>query len=151
MPNRSEAIRTRGRRARPETLRVYRWVEHTAELELAIEAASEGEVLEEALDALAELLGGGGDGRPETRRVVVAASDRPALLAGWLEELVFLAESEGFVPGAVRSMELRDDGLEASVSGVIGDPPPLVKAVTYHRLAFEPALDGFVGRVVLDV
>jgi SHS2 domain-containing protein len=130
---------------------VYRWVEHTAELELAIEARSELEVLEDALVALAELLGAQANGAPESRRLVVTASDRPALLAGWLEELVFLAESEGFVPTAVDSMELRDDRVEASVAGVIGDPPPLVKAVTYHRLAFEPAQDGFVGRVVLDV
>ncbi|HEY6395945.1 MAG TPA: archease [Solirubrobacteraceae bacterium] len=130
---------------------MYRWVEHTAELELAIEASNEREVLEEALVALAELLAARADGAPSSRRVVVTAFDRPALLAGWLEELVFLAESEGFVPTAVDSIELRDDGLEATVAGVIGDPPPLVKAVTYHRLAFEPALDGFVGRVVLDV
>jgi SHS2 domain-containing protein len=130
---------------------VYRWVEHTAELELAIEARSEREVLEEALAALAELLGMRSDGARETRRVLVVASDRPALLAGWLEELAFLAESEGFVPSAVDSMELRDEGVEASVVGVIGDPPPLVKAVTYHRLAFGAAPDGFIGRVVLDV
>ncbi len=129
---------------------MYRWVEHTAELELAIEASNERGVLEEALVALAELLSAT-DGAPSSRRVVVTASDRPALLAGWIEELVFLAESEGFVPTAVDSIEFRDDGLEATVAGVIGDPPPLVKAVTYHRLAFEPALDGFVGRVVLDV
>jgi SHS2 domain-containing protein len=142
---------------------VYRWVEHTAELELALEAGSEREVLEDALAALGELLRGRVDerpqtrpgsrhsGPPQTRRVVVAASDRPALLAGWLEELAFLAESEGFVSGSVCSMELRDDGLEARVAGVIGDPPPLVKAVTYHRLTFEPTPKGFAGRVVLDV
>jgi SHS2 domain-containing protein len=153
----------------------YRWVEHTSELELAIEARSEREVLEQALVALAELLGapaGGSapsagstpsagsapspgitpsDGSPETRRVVVTASDRPALLAGWLEELVFLAEMEGFVAAAVRSLDFRGDSLEATVAGAIGDPPALVKAVTYHRLAFEPAGEGFIGRVVLDV
>ncbi len=151
MGRQSDRLRGTGRRGRPEPFRVYRWVEHTAELELAIEARSEREVLGEALVALAELLAARADGAPETRRLVVAASDRPALLAGWLEELVFLAESEGFVPTAVDSMELRDDGLEASVAGVIDDPPPLVKAVTYHRLAFEAAGDGFVGRVVLDV
>ncbi len=141
----------------------YRWVEHTAELELAIEARSEREVLEQALAALAELLGASSDSsapsdattpcdtRPETRRVIVTASDRTALLAGWLEELVFLAETEGFVASAVSSLDVRDNSLQATVVGALAAPPPLVKAVTYHRLAFEPAGDGFVGRVVLDV
>jgi len=37
------------------------------------------------------------------------------------------------------------------VAGVLGEPPPLVKAVTYHRLAFEPSGERYVARVVLDV
>ena len=148
MESREIRLHGTGRPARPE---VYRWVEHTAELELAIEAPSERGVLEDALLALRELLSASGDGTTVTRRLAVAAPDRPALLAGWLEELVFLAESEGFVATALRSLELRDDGLKASVEGVIGDPPPLVKAVTYHRLAFGRAGAGFVGRAVLDV
>ncbi len=136
---------------------MYRWVDHTAELELAIEGSSEREVLEEALAALAELLlDGAGDEQvrasgEEVRTVVVTTSDHPALLAGWLEELVFLAESEGFIATGMRDLEIRDSALEATVVGALGDPPPLIKAVTYHRLAFQPVGERFVGRVVLDV
>jgi SHS2 domain-containing protein len=129
---------------------LYRWVDHTAEVELWIEARSERDVLSEAMLALHELLGGGPDSG-QRRTVSVAAADRPALLAGWLEELVYLAESEGFLAGRLDDLTLREDGLEATVSGSIGDPPPLVKAVTYHRLAFEPRDAGYVATVVLDV
>ena len=87
----------------------------------------------------------------ETRTLAVAASDRPALLAAWLEELVFLAESEGFIATRLEQLSLARDSLHATVAGELGDPPPLVKAVTYHRLLFEPAADGYVARVVLDV
>lgn len=130
---------------------MYRWVDHTAELELAIEAGSEREVLEEALAALAELLGVGAGDHTEVRSIAVTAPDRPALLAGWLEELVFLAESEGFVATGVRKLEISGNALDATVFGALGDPSPLVKAVTYHRLEFEAAGHGVVGRVVLDV
>jgi protein archease len=130
---------------------VYRWVDHTAEVELEIEAAGEREVLEEALRALAELLGVADAGGDERRPVVVEAGDRPALLAGWIEELAFLAESEGFVGTRVLDLELGRESVRATVAGVIDEPPPLVKAVTYHRLAFEPSGDGYVARVVLDV
>jgi SHS2 domain-containing protein len=130
----------------------YRWVDHTAEVELEIEAAGERGVLEEALRALAELLEvearAPGD---ERRSVTVDAPDRPALLAGWIEELAFLAESEGFVATRVVELDLRGGGLSATVSGVLGEPPPLVKAVTYHRLAFEPSGHGYLARVILDV
>jgi SHS2 domain-containing protein len=129
---------------------VYRWVDHTAEVELEIAAGSEREVFADALDALGELLGATGDG-DERRAVEVRANDRPALLAAWLEELVFLAETEGFEALGLESLELHGEALRATVRGRRGDPPPLVKAVTYHRLAFAPAGSGYSARVVLDV
>ena len=135
----------------------YRWVDHTAEVELETEAASEPAVLEEAVRALAELLGvDQADGpaasvRTLRRTVTAQAPDRPALLAAWIDELWFLAESEGFVALRVEDLELGSDGLRATVAGVVDDPPPLVKAVTYHRLAFGPSEAGYVARVVLDV
>jgi SHS2 domain-containing protein len=129
---------------------VYRWVDHTGEVELAIDAADEREVFADALAALAELLGVAGD-IPERRRVVASARDRPALLAAWLEELLFLAESEGFEAERLESLSLTADGLEADVAGRLGEPPPLVKAVTYHRLEFARTESGYRARVVLDV
>jgi SHS2 domain-containing protein len=130
---------------------VYRWVDHTAEVELEIEAASEREVLEAALRALAELLGIEEARGDERRTIKLQAGDRPALLAAWIEELAFLAESEGFVATHVLELDLQTAGLGATVGGVLDEPPPLVKAVTYHRPAFEPSGAGYVARVILDV
>jgi SHS2 domain-containing protein len=135
---------------------VYRWVDHTSEVELEIEAAGEREVFEEAARALAELLGVDPAERPATdsggaRNVTAQAADRPALLAAWIEELAFLAESEGVVATRVAELELEAAGLRATVAGILDAPPPLVKAVTYHRLAFERAGERYVARVILDV
>lgn len=150
----------------------YRWVDHTSEVELEIEAASEREVLEAAVRALAELQGidttaarGERQGAATERRLAATerrhadterrltahATDRPALLAAWMEELVFLAESEGFVATEVLDLELDAGSVSGTVAGVLDEPPPLVKAVTYHRLAFEPAGGVYVARVILDV
>lgn len=134
---------------------MYRWIDHTSEVELEIRAPTERDVLSDALEALAELLGIGSlearRFRPAERTLLVSAADRPALLAAWLEELVFLAESEGFVATRIDDVETSSEQLRASVAGVLDDPPPLVKGVTYHRLTFESANDGYVARVVLDV
>ncbi len=130
---------------------MYRWVEHTAEVELSIDAATEQEVLEGAMAALAELLGFAGIGGSEQRSLKARAADRPALLAAWLEELVYLAESEGFVATSVDRIIFSDDEVQAMLSGAVADPPPLVKAVTYHRLTFERGGSGYVATVVLDV
>jgi SHS2 domain-containing protein len=131
---------------------VFRWVDHTSELELEIEASTEEAVFEDALAALAELLWSEAREEPELRRRVSAdADDRPALLAAWMEELVFLAEAEGFEPLAVQALELGPRSAEATVTGRLGQPPPLVKAVTYHRLSFARAGHGYRATVVLDV
>jgi SHS2 domain-containing protein len=129
----------------------YRWVDHTSEVELEIEAAGEREVLEAAVRALAELHGIDTIGSTAERRLTAHAADRPALLAAWMEELVFLAESEGFVATEVLDLDLDAGSVSATVAGVLDEPPPLVKAITYHRLAFEPAGEVYVAHVILDV
>ena len=79
------------------------------------------------------------------------AADRAALLAAWLEELVFLAETEEFVPERVAEMELAPGTLRARVEGRHATPRHLVKSVTYHRLEVRRDATGWVARVVLDV
>ena len=73
------------------------------------------------------------------------------LLADWIAELAYLAESEGLVARGVERVELAGDSISATVTGERGDPPHLVKAVTYHRLEFERAGERWRARVVLDV
>jgi SHS2 domain-containing protein len=128
---------------------VYRWTEHTGEFELQIEAETEEAVYADALTAFAELLEAPGDGEPASFDVTVSAP-RPDALADWLGELVFLAETKGFVPDDAQ-IALSDTTLQATVHGRLGEPSPLVKAVTYHRLAFGEADGRWRARVVLDV
>jgi SHS2 domain-containing protein len=128
----------------------YEWVDHTAELELHVEAPSEELVLHHSMGALAELLGSA-SGPRRTHQIDLDATDRATLLAEWLEELVFLAETEGFVPEEAEIV-LRNTSLHAVTRGRTGEPRPLVKAVTYHGLRFEQREDGvWQARVVLDV
>ena len=129
---------------------VHRWIDHTSELEVELRAPTPEAVFGEAAAALAELLGA--DGEPAGARTVeVEAGDRAALLAAFLEELVFLAESEGLVPKGITDVRLTDTSARAEVELHRGDPPHLVKAVTYHRLAFERHEDGYRATAVLDV
>ena len=130
----------------------YRWVEHTGEVQLEIEAGSVEAVFTEALRALGELLGDGSRaGDPVARDVTVEGRERAVLLVEWLDELVYLAEAEDLVAEDVERIELLDDRLTATVHGRGGRPPHLVKGATYHRLAFEQCERGFRATVVLDV
>jgi SHS2 domain-containing protein len=127
----------------------YEWAEHTAELELHVSAASEELVLQSAMDGLAELLDGG-PGPAATKQIRLEAPDRATLLLAWLEELLFLSETDGFIPEDAEIV-MTSSGLEATVRGRIDEPRPVVKAITYHELEFEPADRDWRARVVLDV
>jgi SHS2 domain-containing protein len=129
----------------------YRWVEHTAELEMEIEASTEEGVFVDALLALADLLGDGGRGAPVCREVAIGGRERAVLLVEWLDELVFIAETEDLVPENAVRIALSGDGLVATVRCRRGSPRHLIKAATYHRVAFAPAGHGFRATVVLDV
>jgi SHS2 domain-containing protein len=130
---------------------VFRWLEHTAELGLEIEAPTREAVFEEALAAFAELVGGGA-GPLTTREVEVEADEPGLLLVEWLSELLYRADAEHFVPERITSLELDGNRLRARIEGRLGEPGQLLKAVTLHRLEFrEDATVGWRAHVVLDV
>jgi SHS2 domain-containing protein len=126
---------------------VFEWREHTAEVELVIEAPTEEDVFADALAAFAELVEVEPGGEPVRHEIELVEEDRARLLAAWLEELIYLADTQSFVPERAQ-IELRPDGLHAQVFGRRARLDPIAKAATYHRLTFEPA---WRATVVLDV
>ena len=128
----------------------YRWVDHTAELELEIDAPTAEAVFEEAAAAFGELVRRDG-GEPAELEVRLESAERVTLLADWLDHFVFLVDTQGFVPECVSELTLGEASVTATVQGVSGDPAPLVKAVTYHDLELKEDADGWHARVVLDV
>lgn len=131
---------------------MYRWIEHTSEVELRVDADAPEAVVREALTAVSELLGEADPEEPSVSESIdLEAGDRPALLAAWLEELAFLAETRGLICEDVLELELGEDRLRATMGARPGTPRHLVKSVTYHRLRFERSDAGWVATVVLDV
>jgi SHS2 domain-containing protein len=129
----------------------HRWVAHTGELEMELEAPSEVGLFEAGFEAMRELLADGEQGERLEVPVELKGVDRAALLADWLGELAFLGETRGLVPERLSSLELTVAGLRATVEGRQGEPSHLVKAATYHRLLFEQGDGTWRARVVLDV
>jgi|ERR1051326_265425 SHS2 domain-containing protein len=130
---------------------MHEWRSHTAEIELAVDATSPEAVFAEAGEAFAELISLGLDGEQHDHRVAIDAADLGALLVEWLEELIFLADTESFVPERVDDLRLDETNLTATLVGRRGQVEPLVKAATYHNLRFACDDGVWHARVVLDV
>jgi len=141
-----------GRRRQVQSGRVaYHFVEHVGEVELELEAPSEAGIFDAALAAFAELAAADGSGEPAAHEVELAAPDRALLLVDWLNELIYLAEVERFVPEHVASIQIAGGRLHATVAGHRDQPRHLVKGVALNNLELVEERGGWHGRVVLDV
>ncbi|MCU0722726.1 MAG: archease [Planctomycetes bacterium] len=142
----------------------YRLFDHTADVGIEWEAGSLPELFEKGAAALADLVAGpeGASGATAGGTVAIEALDLPDLLVVFLQELRFRFETRGELLGAVR-VERLDPGsgggaasLVVRASGRVFDPArdrasTVIKAVTYHRLAVEPAPGGgWTARVLFD-
>jgi SHS2 domain-containing protein len=128
---------------------MYEWRSHTAEVELYVEAPTEEQVFAEAVDAFGRLIELDPGGEPASHELELEAADRGALLVNLLEELIFLADTEGFVPERAE-VEL-GERLRVTLAGRRTEIDPLVKAATYHGLEFARCRETWQARVVLDV
>lgn len=132
----------------------HRFLEHTGELALEVRAESLGELLAEAGRALGALALQGRLRRADRpwREVTVTSADRAALLADWLNELIYQAEARLEVPIEFEIQQAEDGQVRARFRGVAVDQPPaLVKAATLHGISVERGEGGLEGHVILDV
>jgi SHS2 domain-containing protein len=128
----------------------YEWRDHTAEIELVVRADEPEEVFREAADAFGRYVELDSDGEPATWTLELSAQDRATLLVALLEELIYLAETEGFVADD-SAVELSGNDLHMELRGRTTRVQPIVKAATYHNLEFTQTAGAWQARVVLDV
>lgn len=138
------------------TERGFELIEHTAEVGIRAWGGDLREAFAEAARGMFSLMVDldAVDER-ESRRVEVTAEDREDLLVRWLNELLFLVDTEGLVFRAFDIERLGERELAATARGERLDPArhlPLtgVKAATYHQLLVEAGPPARVA-VILDV
>ncbi len=129
-------------------------LEHTAEAKVRLRAPSFGELAAEAGRALARIQLGHAPTPPTGawRTIEVHATDREALLVDWLNELIFLAETERWVPAEFQVVGDTGAMLRVLARGVsVEEAPARAKAATFSGLAIRPIRDGLEADVVFDV
>jgi SHS2 domain-containing protein len=142
-----------------------RIVDHTGDIGLEWEAPDLPALFATGAEAFASLLveDPAGPGTDRARDLELDAVDLPDLLVRFLQEFLFLFETEAEVYATVEVTSVSDaaeDGrarLTARAHGRAFDPQNedvkfLVKAVTYHALEVSPTDGGgWRGRVIFDV
>jgi SHS2 domain-containing protein len=141
----------------PEPVNAPAWHElreHTGEIVLRVLAPSLSGLFIEAARGLAELSLGGERARASgsPRRLSLEARDPAALLVAWLNELIYLAETERWVALEFEEVEATSTTLRLQARGATLDrAPSLVKAATLHGLHLVRENGSVQADVVLDV
>jgi len=135
----------------------YRTFEHTADLGIEVDAATEAELYANAASAMFTEMLGAPPPRGDRELVVrVEGRDREDLMVRWLNELLYLAESRGVIFGHCRDLELEEAGLRAVCLGIGLEEAALeiateIKAATYHQIEVSRTDRGFRARIVFDL
>lgn len=130
----------------------FKFLEHTADVKFRAYGNSIEEAFSNAALALGETMTK--DTRIKAKikkRVKVEGKDDSALLYNFLEEFLFLYDSEGFVLAKIANIKINDRKLEAEV---IGDKARIsndVKAITYNSMFVKKEKGKFIVQAVLDV
>jgi SHS2 domain-containing protein len=116
-------------------------LDHTGEVRVRVRAPSFGELAAETGRALARIQLGSAAALPAGpwRMIEVQSTDRAALLVDWLNELIFLAETERWVPVAFQVAGDTGTELRVRARGI-----PVEEAI-------RPIAGGLEAEVVFDV
>lgn len=128
-------------------------IEHTADWAYLVRGKSLAELFIQAALGLYSLVGM--QLTPEaqiTRSIQLKEIDYESLLVSWLNELLYLHESEGLGFKQLEIQHLDQTSLQAQITGAptqqwLKD----IKAVTYHNLAICQTASGLEVTLVLDV
>jgi len=135
----------------------YEEFEHPADVGLRVRGSSLADLFRNAARGMMELMLEPGTVAPRDARTITATGDDvEMMLVGWLEEILFAFDADGFAPCEVE-VELFEEG---RVSGTLRGEPfdetvhevrNVIKAVTWHGLKVEKQGETWRVNVLFDV
>ncbi len=133
----------------------YKFLEHTADAKFLAYGKNLEEAFSNAAIAMFSVMTDVNKIKPLVeKKIEVKANDNEGLLYGFLEQLLILLDTEGFLLNKVKEIKIKDNKLNAIVVGdkfketyeLHGD----VKAVTYHEMEIKKEKNKIVIQVVVD-
>lgn len=91
-----------------------------------------------------------------SHEVSAEGHDLVALLVAWLNELIFLFDTEFLLLKQFQISDFTDISLRATVSGepydaARHDLSSAIKAVTWHEAEIRPVAEGYRARIIFDI
>ena len=137
--------------------RKYEFIEHTADLGFRAYGDNLEELFAHAGEAFFEAVVGLETIEERIERSFKTEADAlDDLMVNWLDELLYVHDTEGFVFKRFEIKTIKENRLEAIASGEVLDPGRHeiragIKAVTYHQLYVKEKDGGWEAQVIFDI
>ena len=134
----------------------FEFIDHTADVGILVTAPTPEGMFETAALAFTALITKVDSlNLRQERKFRLQEDDMETLLVSWLQELLYLLDTEDLIFGRFQ-VKLQDFSLEATAYGEVFDPEihPMkteIKAVTYHQLEVEQIDQEWRARVIFDI
>jgi SHS2 domain-containing protein len=129
-------------------------LDHTADLRLRVHGRDLAELFVHAAQGLAYLMccPARGEGQPVYRQVELRADDLEGLLVDWLNELIYLSETEQRCYPEIQITHVDSQRLRAAARGLSHHPPhKVIKAATFSDLQVQETDAGYEATITFDV
>ncbi len=138
----------------------YKFLEHTADVEFQAFGKTLEEAFTNAALALAETMTKGTKINEKIKwKIDASGKDYSALLYNFLEEFLFLLDTQGFLLSRIEKISIHEEELEAEIIGDKASNYKIsndVKAITYNQMFVKQETEGenkglWACQVVVDV
>ena len=139
------------------TRQLYEVFEHTADIGLHAYGQTLPELFTNAAAGMESLMVAPAQIEASvSREVRVDGHDLVSLLVSWLNELIFLFDTEYLLLCQFEITDFTDTHLQAIVRGEPynadrHDLSSAIKAVTWHEASVEPTSEGYKARIIFDI
>ena len=132
----------------------YKYLEHTADIKFQAFGKTLEEAFKNASYAMMNIIYEDKVNEIEIKTIEVKGFDMESLLYRFLEEILFLLNTEDFLLAKIKNIEIKDNSLTAELTGDKLEDYKLgldIKAVTYNEMFIRKDKNKFVVQVVLDI
>jgi SHS2 domain-containing protein len=137
-------------------MKTYEVINHTSDTGIKAYGDTLPELFLNAACGMRDVMVDPGTVRPVRQlNVQVDGDSVEELLVGWLNDLVYLFDTQGLVPSSFKILDIEKQHLLAEVHGEhyddqVHDLRTSIKAVTYHMISVKKN-DGWSATVIFDV
>ena len=135
-------------------MKKFKFLEHTADVKFQAFGSSVEEAFKNSALAMSKTILNKELKGDIIKKIKVKGKDNERLLYNFLEELLFLFDSENFLITDIKDIKIEGENLKAEVIGVNAENYEMennVKSVTYNEMFVKKEKYKWVVQVVLDV